>query len=197
MELDRAKPGILLGGAALLVLAVAAGGVALRDIALGSGVEAGAAARVVVVDMEAVLEASIRRQELEAEINALLDEKKAALSELKKEYNQLKGEIALVKPGSEEHDRLQRAILVKETDLKFANEQSRGAVERRWLDARQLLDQEIDATLAALSDRQGFDVVLPKQLPTQEGLPSLEMVLYHRPEHDVTSLVIEMMNGNR
>jgi Skp family chaperone for outer membrane proteins len=154
---------------------------------------AGETARVGVIDLERVFDSSPQRVEMEASIQARDAEIREEVETKKKDLDRMKGELELVKPGTDEYQRIQRDMVQRQADLRFLADQYEHEMERRVLEARGELIKEIEIVVQRVCDAEGYDVVLQKEFQIPKTAVSWQVAFFSRPQFDITDRVIAAM----
>ncbi len=151
---------------------------------------------IAIIDLEAIFDASEKARQLEVFINSEREKKLATLEGMKREIERFRQEIHLIKPGSDEHQRIEKGIFVKEGELKFSQEKFQRDLKIQWAAARSELLDEIKALIKKYAEEHGHELVLQTKLPSPDGGPPWEMVLHAREGVDITPAIIQLLNGN-
>ncbi len=165
------------------------------EVSSGSGPAVGEPARVCVVDLERVFDGAPQREAMESSLQARDEEIVQLVSARRKELERLKGELALVASGSDEYQRIQREMVQKQADLKFQSEQFEREMATRVLTARENLLKEIEAVVAIVCDREGFDIVLQREFKIPKTAVVWNTAFFARPGFDITDRVIEALKN--
>jgi Skp family chaperone for outer membrane proteins len=131
-------------GALWAVAVVVAALVGARFPLAGSASSPPEPARVCSVDLERVFDSAPQRATMEEGLVARDAQIREEIESKKKEIDRMKGELDLVRPGTEDHSKLQRELVQKQADLRFVSEQYEEEMERRVLELRDQLLGEID-----------------------------------------------------
>ena len=147
-------------------------------------------ARVCVVDLEKVCDASPQRVTMEEALQQRDEEIKGLVAAAKQELTQLKLEMEELIPGSEEHQRVNRTLVQKRADLQFQSEQWEREMEKRIFDMRSSLIQEIETVVNRVCESEGFDIVFQREFKIPKTAVVWNTAFFARPEFDITERVI-------
>ena len=147
-------------------------------------------ARVCVVDLEKVFDSSPQRSTMEDALQKRDEEIKALVKQGKQQLEQIKAEMDLLSPGSEEHQRLNRSLVQKRADLQFQSEQWEREMEGRIFEMRKSLLQEIEAVVNRVCESEGFDIVFQREFKIPKTAVVWNTAFFARPEYDITERVI-------
>jgi len=181
--------------AMLGVVLVSAALIGWVEVTSGSGTAVGEPARVCVVDLERVFDSAPQREAMESSLQARDEEIVQLVKERRKELDRLKGELALLASGSAEYQRIQREMVQKQADLKFQSEQYDKEMASRVLRARENLLNEIEAVVASVCDREGFDIVLQREFKIPKTAVVWNTAFFARPMFDITDRIIEALKN--
>jgi len=182
----RRLPAGALWGVAIFVAALAGS----RFPASGNAPAAPEPARVCSIDLERVFDSAPQRAAMEEGLVARDAQIREEIDAKKKEIDRMKGELELNRPGTDEHNRIQRELVQKQADLRFISEQFEGEMERRVLDLRDQLLGEIDKVVRSVCDQEGFDLVIQKDFKIPKTKVVWNAVFFVRPAYDITDRVI-------
>lgn len=147
-------------------------------------------ARVCSIDLERVFDSAPQRTAMEEGLVARDAQIREEIDAKKKELDRLKGELDLVRPGTDDHNKLQRELVQKQADLRFVSEQYEEEMERRVLELRDQLLGEIDKVVRQVCDDEGFDLVIQKDFKIPKTKVVWNAVFFSRPAYDITDRVI-------
>jgi len=147
-------------------------------------------ARVCSIDLERVFDSAPQRASMEEGLVARDTQIREEIDAKKKEIDRMKGELDLNRPGTDEHNRIQRELVQKQADLRYISEQFEEEMERRVLDLRDQLLGEIDKVVRQVCDQEGFDLVVQKDFKIPKTKVVWNAVFFTRPAYDITDRVI-------
>jgi len=128
------------------------------------------------------------RQDLTGYVLGLLDEKR------RQEIERLKGELDLNRPGTDEHNRIQRELVAKQADLRFISEQYEQQMEQRVLALRDELLGEIERVIGVVCEAESFDIVIQKEFKIPQTKVIWKTAFFARPQYDITDRVIAALS---
>jgi len=155
------------------------------------------------VDVSRVLNAHPRRQEFQ---KALLDLRQSLEKDIRtrmEEVNRLRGEIEQL--AEESPERLEREGKLRQrlVEAERAGRENRDLLSARAASMLRTLYDEVVAEVQTVGRKEGFDLILKDQ--TSEKAPGLRdqavlqisqhVVLYSRPEYDITDRIIERLEA--
>ncbi len=151
-------------------------------------------ARIAVIDLEKVLEGMKRRAELEAEIRQEYESKKQSLEEAQKQIQKLRGELELLKSGSEDAGRLEKEIVQKEAELDYNKKRFTSDLEEKRNRHFDGLLERIHEVTQSYAGERGINLVLQRQLRIQPETPPWEAVVHAEHALEITGDIVEILN---
>lgn len=164
---------------------------------------------VAVVDIPAVLDGLEEKDRLEADLQQAIQDSRAKLEELTKEAETLQAQLdpntGVLKQGTPEYIRALGRLIELQAQIK-----ARGAVLEQTLALRQGemlrgLYQKIEAGIAKIAEREGFDIVLlndatfplsnPAAFNQSQGEILSRSVVYSHYDADITPAVVTLLNN--
>lgn len=186
---------VLLAGAAVLAGVYQYGTLNAAESAIGP-------AKIAVVNVTEVLENSQKHKDWQAKMQAERATMESEFTRMKTELEAMQANLKLLTPGSVDHLKLQSDMLEKDAVMKAKDEFYRSKVEsemQRWTEE---LYQKMLTVVDEVAKQKGVDMVM-----TDESLdlpaPSLrdfmltiktKKMLYHSPQYDITTEVLEALN---
>lgn len=151
--------------------------------------------KIGVIDLSRAFDESDMKKKFQEELDADYQAKRNQLTELDKEIQRLKGEMDLVKEGSDEHRNLQTQILHKTADLKFEADQAEKDFNRKLEQKFSIVLELVSRKTAEYAEANAIDLVFQRNFQIDKQRPAWESVFYARPEYDLTDDVIRLING--
>ena len=152
---------------------------------------------VAVIDVEAVLDGMKRRQKMQEDIVNQFEAKKQALAKLNDEIEEIKGEMTLVKEGSEAHHTLERRLGYKQTEMDISQKRYLEQLQRERDDRFAELLDEIKTTSKQYCTDRGIDLLIQRRLTIQPGMPSWYSIFHVDDRMEVTNEIIEILNRDQ
>ncbi len=161
---------------------------------------AGFDARVAVVDIQKVFMDYTFRTEL---LNQLAADKKQMdqrLQQLKNSLNSLQSDLDTMSPVSKSYEDTQMKLIEIDTKIKITTRQFEIQFERKRLQMRNLLLNNILKEIETYAKENKIDLVFSKSTPSNNSENAVEpllVVLYNDPKLDVTEAITHRLNNKK
>ncbi|MFN0057269.1 MAG: OmpH family outer membrane protein [Planctomycetota bacterium] len=154
----------------------------------------GAVIRIAYCDFETVFKNSAAFTRFQTELDEYVKREGVTLKQLEQELNADQEKLSLLKRGSDGFKELERSIIERRASLEYKDKEAKESIEQRWLSFREQHFQTIGGVVRGFAETNGYDLVLQKQLPRVGGETTWELVVYARPEFDITTQVLTIVN---
>ncbi len=163
------------------------------------------ASSVAVVDIETVFNELAERADVEADIQTRIGELQKWEQERKKAIQQIKADLDIMNPGTENYDKtrqqLERAVIELQVEIQVKQRQLE---QEKAIQLEGLYRKIIDG-IGAIAKQRGYSIVLLKdRMPNLQGANQQQIValiqvrklLYSAPEMDITDQVKQRLNND-
>lgn len=162
----------------------------------GNSYQDSSSSSICVIDLQKVFDSSPRRGELETDLKVAEGEKIKVMEGVNTDIQKLSSELKLYRPGSAEFDRIQHQLGQKQAEFEFLQKKFDRELTEMLLDARNQVLLKIRDEMQVVCQNRGFDIVIQKGYAPKQS-PPLEIVLWARPQFDITDEVLTRLTGKQ
>jgi Skp family chaperone for outer membrane proteins len=165
----------------------------VQALLVGPGV-LGGELRIGVLDFHRAFKEYERRETLQREVDERKEAMNKELAKIEESLKARQSDLELLQPGTEKYRELQLALVQLETQLQVTKQMFQLELEKTRASHVQRLLGTLDKELQAYAKEEKLDLVLAKYAADPRLASPLYIVLYSKPEFDITAAIIERLN---